>query len=276
MDLQRELEVSIKASIEAGRAIMDVYNFFSSSFTIVDFPAPESPVSHIVTGFCAFCSARSSRVILEECEKRDVKGLYKKARSGDIPNFSGISSPYEAPENPQVEIDTTGKSLEDSVSYPSSTIVCLPAAKSFFSSSLTSVDLPAPERPVSHIVTGFCAFCSALSLRVISILCHVRLSSRRSGCSTTPHADVILVIRSIRVGKMFTAKLLWMDDTKLVAGKNYFLKIGTKMVPAVVMNIKYKIDVNEGNHVQTDKLSHHLLKRFLLQPVPGIRLQLSL
>ena len=45
-----------------------------------------------------------------------------------------------------------------------------------------------------------------------------------------------------------------MDDNKLVAGKNYFLKIGTKMVPAVVMNIKYKIDVNEGNHVQTDKL----------------------
>lgn len=56
------------------------------------------------------------------------------------------------------------------------------------------------------------------------------------------------------VGKMFTAKLLWMDDSKLVAGKNYFLKIGTKMVPAVVMNIKYKIDVNEGNHVQIDKL----------------------
>ena len=58
----------------------------------------------------------------------------------------------------------------------------------------------------------------------------------------------------LAVGKMFTAKLLWMDDTKLVAGKNYFLKIGTKMVPCVVMNIKYKIDVNEGNHVQTDKL----------------------
>lgn len=58
----------------------------------------------------------------------------------------------------------------------------------------------------------------------------------------------------LNVGKMFTAKLLWMDDTKLVAGKNYFLKIGTKMVPAVVMNIKYKIDVNEGNHVQTDRL----------------------
>ena len=59
---------------------------------------------------------------------------------------------------------------------------------------------------------------------------------------------------SLHSGKMFTAKLLWMDNSKLVAGKNYFLKIGTKLVPAVVMNIKYKIDVNEGNHVQTDKL----------------------
>lgn len=59
---------------------------------------------------------------------------------------------------------------------------------------------------------------------------------------------------NLNVGKMFTAKLLWMDDSRLLAGKNYFLKIGTKMVPAVVMNIKYKIDVNEGSHVQTDKL----------------------
>jgi len=58
----------------------------------------------------------------------------------------------------------------------------------------------------------------------------------------------------LNVGKMFTSKLLWMDDSKLVSGKNYFLKIGTKMVPAVVMNIKYKIDVNEGSHVQTDRL----------------------
>lgn len=49
---------------------------------------------------------------LEECEKRDVKGLYKKARNGEIPNFTGISSPYEAPENADIEIDTTGISIE--------------------------------------------------------------------------------------------------------------------------------------------------------------------
>ena len=59
---------------------------------------------------------------------------------------------------------------------------------------------------------------------------------------------------NLHTNKMFTSTLLWMDDNKLVAGKNYFLKLGTKMVPAVVMNIKYKVDVNEGTHVQTDKL----------------------
>ncbi|MBT3319967.1 MAG: adenylyl-sulfate kinase [Clostridia bacterium] len=54
---------------------------------------------------------------LAECEKRDVKGLYAKARAGEIPNFTGISSPYEVPENPDVDIDTTGKSLEQAVQY---------------------------------------------------------------------------------------------------------------------------------------------------------------
>ena len=44
---------------------------------------------------------------LSEAEKRDVKGLYKKARAGDLKNFTGIDSPYEAPESPEVRIDTT-------------------------------------------------------------------------------------------------------------------------------------------------------------------------
>lgn len=54
---------------------------------------------------------------IEECEKRDVKGLYEKARKGEIPNFSGISSPYEVPENPDITIDTTGKSVEECIDY---------------------------------------------------------------------------------------------------------------------------------------------------------------
>lgn len=44
---------------------------------------------------------------LAEAEKRDVKGLYKKARAGVLKNFTGIDSPYEAPENPEIRIDTT-------------------------------------------------------------------------------------------------------------------------------------------------------------------------
>ena len=52
---------------------------------------------------------------LEECEKRDVKGLYKKVRAGEIPNFTGITSPYEPPVDPQVEVNTTGLSIEEAV-----------------------------------------------------------------------------------------------------------------------------------------------------------------
>ena len=53
---------------------------------------------------------------LEACESRDVKGLYKKARAGEITNYTGIDSPYEVPENPELTIDTDNQSLEESVS----------------------------------------------------------------------------------------------------------------------------------------------------------------
>ncbi|MBD5489816.1 MAG: adenylyl-sulfate kinase [Lachnospiraceae bacterium] len=53
---------------------------------------------------------------IEECERRDVKGLYKKARKGEIPNFTGISSPYEAPDTPDVVVNTQEMSIEDAVS----------------------------------------------------------------------------------------------------------------------------------------------------------------
>ena len=52
---------------------------------------------------------------LDICEQRDVKGLYKKARSGEIKHFTGISSPYEAPKKPEIKINTGQDSLEDCV-----------------------------------------------------------------------------------------------------------------------------------------------------------------
>jgi adenylylsulfate kinase len=52
---------------------------------------------------------------VETCEGRDVKGLYKKARAGEIPEFTGISAPYEAPEKPELVLDTNQLSVEESV-----------------------------------------------------------------------------------------------------------------------------------------------------------------
>ena len=52
---------------------------------------------------------------IEECERRDVKGLYAKARRGEIKNFTGISAPFEAPEHPALTLDTSVLSVEESV-----------------------------------------------------------------------------------------------------------------------------------------------------------------
>ena len=57
-----------------------------------------------------FCKAS-----LETCESRDVKGLYKRARAGKIKNYTGIDSPYEAPDNPELVVNTESELLEESV-----------------------------------------------------------------------------------------------------------------------------------------------------------------
>lgn len=51
---------------------------------------------------------------IEECEKRDIKGLYAKARKGEIKNFTGLDNPFEKPQSPDLTIDTTGQSIEES------------------------------------------------------------------------------------------------------------------------------------------------------------------
>ena len=52
---------------------------------------------------------------LAACERRDVKGLYKKARAGEIKNMTGISAPYQDPVNPDIEIITDGQAIQESV-----------------------------------------------------------------------------------------------------------------------------------------------------------------
>jgi adenylylsulfate kinase len=65
---------------------------------------------------------------LEECEKRDPKGQYKRARAGIIKNYTGVSSPYEEPENPEMVIDTEKLTLDDAVSG----VITFLSGKKFF------------------------------------------------------------------------------------------------------------------------------------------------
>ena len=58
----------------------------------------------------------------------------------------------------------------------------------------------------------------------------------------------------LNVSRMFTAQILWMDDEPLYQGKNYLLRVGTKLIPASVMKIKHKIDINDGERIATTKI----------------------
>ncbi|MDR0137302.1 adenylyl-sulfate kinase [Metabacillus idriensis] len=60
---------------------------------------------------------------IEECEKRDPKGLYKKARNEEIKHFTGISAPYEEPANPEIVLDTEKYSIEDCVKQLTKTLI---------------------------------------------------------------------------------------------------------------------------------------------------------
>lgn len=85
--------------------------------TLAAFISPTNAIRHMaseIIGHKDFLEVYVSTPI-EECEKRDVKGLYAKARRGEIKEFTGISSPFEAPVNPFISIDTSRQPLEESV-----------------------------------------------------------------------------------------------------------------------------------------------------------------
>lgn len=65
---------------------------------------------------------------------------------------------------------------------------------------------------------------------------------------------VLLKDKDLKPADMFTATILWMDDTDLVAGRNYLIKVGTRVLPATVMNIKHKIDIDTGKRIPADRL----------------------
>lgn len=84
-------------------------------FVVASFISPYKEARDFVRNLCEDFTEIYISTPLEECERRDVKGLYAKARKGEIKNFTGISDPYEVPENPELEIDTTGISVDEAV-----------------------------------------------------------------------------------------------------------------------------------------------------------------
>ena len=105
--------------VENIRRIAEVSKLFLDSgiITIAAFISPNNDIREMaanIIGKDDFLEVFVSTP-LEECEKRDVKGLYAKARKGEIQNFTGISAPFEVPEHPALALDTSKLSLEESV-----------------------------------------------------------------------------------------------------------------------------------------------------------------
>ncbi|MDC1386048.1 adenylyl-sulfate kinase [Candidatus Thioglobus sp.] len=104
-NIRRISEVS-KLMIEAGLIVMTAF--------ISPFKKDRNEARNLISNdhfIEIFCKAS-----IETCEKRDVKGLYKLARAGEIKNYTGIDSPYEVPENPELIINTDKETLDYSVS----------------------------------------------------------------------------------------------------------------------------------------------------------------
>lgn len=105
--------------IENIRRIAEVSKLFVDTgiITIAAFISPSNDIREMaanIIGKDDFLEVYVSTPI-EECERRDVKGLYAKARRGEIKNFTGISAPFEAPAHPALTLDTSALSLKESV-----------------------------------------------------------------------------------------------------------------------------------------------------------------
>lgn len=117
--INNNLGFSAEDRVENIRRIAEVGRLFVDTgiITIAAFISPNNQLREMaaeIIGKDDFVEVFVSTP-LEECEKRDVKGLYAKARRGEIKNFTGISAPFEAPEHPDITLDTSKLPVEESV-----------------------------------------------------------------------------------------------------------------------------------------------------------------
>ena len=117
--INNNLGFSAADRVEKIRRIAEVGRLFVDTgiITLAAFISPNNDIRKMaasIIGEDDFMEVYVSTPI-EECERRDVKGLYAKARRGEIANFTGISAPFEAPEHPALSLDTSVLTLEESV-----------------------------------------------------------------------------------------------------------------------------------------------------------------
>lgn len=103
-NIRRIAEIS---KLYIGSGIISINSFISPTLDIRDFAKSIIGTEDFIEIFI--------NTPLEVCESRDVKGLYKKARKGEIKGFTGIDSPYESPINPSLEVKTENQSVQESV-----------------------------------------------------------------------------------------------------------------------------------------------------------------
>ncbi len=103
---------NIRRIAEVGKLFVD-----TGIITIAAFVSPTNDLRELARGIIGENDFKEIFIStpIEECERRDVKGLYAKARRGEIKDFTGISAPFEAPEHPTLDIDTTETSIEEAV-----------------------------------------------------------------------------------------------------------------------------------------------------------------
>ena len=117
--INRNLGFSAEDRKENIRRIAEVGKLFVDTgiVTLAAFISPTNESRQMAAGIIGMEDVKEVYIStpLEVCEKRDVKGLYARARRGDIQNFTGVSAPFEVPENPALSLDTSVLSLEECV-----------------------------------------------------------------------------------------------------------------------------------------------------------------
>ncbi len=117
--INNNLGFSAEDRIENIRRIAEIGKLFVDTgiITVAAFISPNNAIREMAANIIGkedFMEVYISTPI-EECERRDVKGLYAKARRGEIKDFTGVSSPFEAPQHPDLSLDTSVLSVEESV-----------------------------------------------------------------------------------------------------------------------------------------------------------------